>query len=101
MYASKKLKNKMFSFKKIIAFDLDGTLSVSKSQMTKDMALLVLRLMEQKTVVVISGGMFDQFKNQFLSEFEKINPPSYLLKNVILLPTSGSQRYEYDETQKK
>jgi len=82
--------------KKIIAFDLDGTLTVSKSPITTEMANLIKKLTTQKIVVIISGGSFHQFETQFLPLF--LNDINLVdsLKNLILLPTSGSQRYEYD-----
>jgi phosphomannomutase len=83
--------------KKIVAFDLDGTLTVSKSRITDEMAHLVVKLGEKYIVVVTSGGSFDQFKTQFLPSFAKIDIRPEILRNMILLPTSGSQRYQYDE----
>ncbi len=91
----------MLPSKKIIAFDLDGTLTVSKSLITEDMAYLVKELIKKKLVVVISGGWIKQFQTQFLSPF--FNDDSFIpfIHNLILLPTSGSQRYEYDEKKKE
>src|SRR3989339_481708 len=68
----KKLKN-MLPDKKIISFDIDGTLTASKTLITESMANLIKELVKKKMVVAIAGG------------------------NFTLLPTSGSQRYEYDE----
>lgn len=82
--------------KKIIAFDLDGTLAVSKQPITKDMARLIEELSKEKIVAVISGGTFKQFSTQFLPAFSKEDLSSPFIKNLILLPTSGSQRYEYN-----
>jgi phosphomannomutase len=86
----------MLQNKKIIAFDLDGTLAVSKRPITEEMAHLVEELAKQKIVVIISGGTFKQFNTQFLPAFNKEGFSPSFVKNLILLPTSGSQRYEYD-----
>jgi len=83
--------------KKIIAFDLDGTLAESKSQMTDEMASLIIELLKEKMVVIISGGSLDQFKKQFLPSLAKKKEYKFFVKNLILLPTSGSQRYEFDK----
>lgn len=91
----------MLPNKKIIAFDLDGTLSVSKSVITLDMGDLVKKLAKQKMVVVISGGSFSQFKTQFLPPFHDDESMIPFIHNLTLLPTSGSQRYEYDEIRKE
>lgn len=95
------INNTTKSSKKIIAFDLDGTLAESKQHLESDMSKLLCLLAESKIVVVISGGSFDQFKKQFLPFFvpDKENE-DLIYKNLILLPTSGSRRYQYD-TEKK
>ncbi|MEI6580707.1 MAG: HAD-IIB family hydrolase [bacterium] len=91
----------MLQNKKIIAFDLDGTLAVSKRPITEEMAHLVEDLAKNKIVVIISGGTFKQFNTQFLPVFSKDGFSSSFVKNLILLPTSGSQRYEYDLEKKE
>jgi hypothetical protein len=83
--------------KKIIAFDLDGTLAVSKQPITEEMAKQIKNLAKEKIVVIISGGSFKQFKTQFLPPF--LNDSNFSsIKNIILLPTSGSQRYEFNKS---
>lgn len=91
----------MLPDKKIISFDLDGTLTVSKSPITKEMALLVKELIKERMVVVISGGSFKQFQNQFFPPFRDDDSLTPFISNLILLPTSGSQRYEFDKTKKE
>lgn len=76
--------------KKIIAFDLDGTLAESKHSMTQDMATLVSKLAQQIKVIVISGGSYSQYQKQFIPMIG-----SEHLENIILMPTNGSVRYEY------
>lgn len=79
--------------KKIVAFDLDGTLTESKQSLRPEMASLLARLTTKTTVVVISGASFRQFKKQFLAHWSESES---IKENLILLPTSGSQCYEYD-----
>lgn len=87
----------MTNLKKIIAFDLDGTLAESKQALSFDMAELLCRLAKNKKVAIISGGSFNQFKKQFLPFFNpKTDDESLVYSNLILLPTSGSRRYQYD-----
>lgn len=84
--------------KKITAFDLDGTLAESKQVLKPDMAELLCLLAKDKKVVIISGGSFNQFKKQFLPSFSpKEEDKDIVYSNLILLPTSGSRRYEFDE----
>ncbi len=86
--------------KKIIIFDLDGTLAVSKSPIAPAMGDLVKQLAKRTMVVIISGGSFNQFKTQFLPPFHNDDSMTPFIRNLTLLPTSGSQRYEYDEAKK-
>lgn len=90
----------MLPAQKIIAFDLDGTLTVSKSPITDEMADLVKQLAKQKLVVIISGGWMKQFQTQFLPPFHSDESMAPFVHNLILLPTSGSQRYEYNQAEK-
>ncbi len=91
----------MLPHKKITSFDLDGTLTVSKSPITPEMAELIKELVKQKMVLVISGGWFKQFESQFLPFFHKDDSIMPFIHNLILLPCSGSQRYEYDQAKKE
>ena len=90
----------MLPAKKIIAFDLDGTLSKSKTPITEEMGELVKQLAKKIMVIVTSGGSYNQFKTQFLPPFHSDDSMLPLIHNLILLPTSGSQRYEYDQVKK-
>ncbi len=56
---------------KLIIFDLDGTLTPSKTDMDGEMAELIERLLEKKMVAVIGGGKYEQFQKQFLSVLSK------------------------------
>lgn len=76
-----------FKDKKVVIFDLDGTLAVSKSPMDSEMAGLIQKLLEVKKVVVVSGGAFRQFEEQFLKNISKGSN----LTNLILMPTSGAE----------
>ncbi|MES2986041.1 MAG: HAD-IIB family hydrolase [Patescibacteria group bacterium] len=76
--------------KKIIAFDLDGTLAESKHPISQDMAILISKLTEKAKVIVISGGSYSQYEKQFIPQMGTEH-----LENIILMPTNGSVRYEY------
>ncbi|MCC7356367.1 MAG: HAD-IIB family hydrolase [Candidatus Doudnabacteria bacterium] len=79
--------------KKLIVFDLDGTLADSKSVMGDEMAELITRLLQTKKVAVIGGGKYDLFKWQFIGALKKV--PKNLLQNLFLFPTSGNAFYRY------
>lgn len=81
--------------KKIIAFDLDDTLSITKSPITGKMSQLLNQLLENYEVCVISGGNLDQFKMQVL---DPLGTESHNLNKLHLMPTCGTRYYRYDET---
>jgi phosphomannomutase len=85
-------KPKNLQDKELIVFDLDGTLSESKSPMDAEMAGLLTKLLEKKKVSVIGGGIYSIFQSQFL---KSLNAPAELLKNLYLFPTTGTVFYRY------
>lgn len=80
--------------KKLIAFDLDDTLAVTKSPISDRMSGLLGRLLEKYNVCVISGGKFEQFKVQVV---DRLDVPERILDNLHLMPTCGTRYYRYDE----
>jgi HAD superfamily hydrolase (TIGR01484 family) len=80
--------------KEIVIFDLDQTLTESKSDLDSEMADLLDKLLKIKKVVVISGGSFNQFLNQFIGKLKAGSN----LSNLTLLPTSGTRMYIWNST---
>ena len=78
--------------KRIIAFDLDGTLAVSKQALDDDMARRLSQLLSLCPVCVISGGDWPQFLTQVVDRL----PPATRLDNLILMPTTGAKYYRFD-----
>lgn len=79
--------------RKVIAFDLDGTLAPSKSPLPDRMAELLDQLLEHYHVCVISGGKFGQFEKQLLANL-KAGPMN--LERLHLMPTCGTRYLKYD-----
>lgn len=77
--------------KKLVVFDLDGTLADSKSFLDVEMARLFHSLLAVVPTAVISGAAWPQFQKQLLAA---LTPGDYL-KNLSLLPTCGTQFYRY------
>ena len=77
----------------LIAFDIDGTLTRSKSPIEDnplvdtDMSDLLNKLIVKYKVAIISGASYKQFDSQILTHLTK-DPE--LLKNLYLLPTNGT-----------
>lgn len=77
--------------KKLIAFDLDGTLALSKQPLDDEMADLLARLTTVAMVDIISGGDWPQFEKQVISRM-----PGYAnLDNFIISPTTGTKLYRH------
>lgn len=77
--------------KKLIIFDLDGTLAESKSAVDSEMAALLQELMALLHVAIISGGAWPQFEKQVLA---KINKDAQF-NNLSILPTCGTRYYTF------
>jgi HAD superfamily hydrolase (TIGR01484 family) len=84
--------------KKLIAFDLDGTLAPSKSPAHDRMTTALAGLLDNFQVCVISGGKFEQFEKQLLGNLEAT--PEQLEK-LHIMPTCGTRYYNYDMADNK
>ncbi len=78
--------------KKLIVFDLDGTLAESKSSLDTEMDALLGSLLTIVKVAIISGGAWTQFETQLLANLSH----DERLKNLSLLPTCGTRFYRYE-----
>ena len=82
--------------KKLFVFDLDGTLAPSKSPLGADVAVLLHDLLGVMKVAgypwcSYGGGDWSQFQKQLLANL----PDDERMKDLYLLPTCGTQFYEY------
>jgi hypothetical protein len=77
--------------KKLIVFDLDGTLAASKAAIDPEMATLFAALLDVVRVAIISGGALPQFKTQVIAHL----PAGATLANLSLLPTCGTRFLVY------
>lgn len=78
----------------VMAFDLDDTLAISKSQIDPEMAALLGRLLERLEVCIISGGRFEQFDDQVLKH---LDIAAGLKAKLHLMPTCGTRYYRWQE----
>ena len=79
--------------RKVIAFDLDGTLAPSKSPLPDRMSKDLNELLEKYQVLVMSGGKFEQFEKQLLGN---LHAPAGLLDKLHLMPTCGTRYYRFE-----
>jgi HAD superfamily hydrolase (TIGR01484 family) len=80
--------------KKLIIFDLDGTLAQSKSAIDSETAELLQGLLAVAQVAVISGGDWPQFEKQLLRNLDQ----SSVMENLHLLPTCGTKYFRFTES---
>lgn len=80
--------------KKVIAFDLDDTLAITKSPISDRMGAILVDILEHYDVCIISGGKFEQFKKQVV---DRLEAPAHKLNRMHLMPTCGTRYYRYDE----
>lgn len=78
--------------RKLIAFDLDGTLAPSKSPLPDRISFALNKLLDKYQVLVMSGGKYEQFQKQLLENL-KVEPSK--LKKLHLMPTCGTCYYRF------
>lgn len=77
--------------KRLVAFDLDGTLAESKQMLTREMADLLARLLDIVDAAVISGGDWPQFRHQVAERL----PVGTRRRGLWLMPTTGTKLYRH------
>ena len=82
----------METVKRLVVFDLDGTLAESKQAIDPEMGRLLTELLTLRAVAVISGGDWPQFERQLVGFL----PAEAVLTRLFLLPTSGTKLYQFD-----
>lgn len=80
--------------KKLLAFDLDDTLAISKSAISDRMAEVLGKILDTFEVCIISGGKIEQFHKQVIDRLD-VSPQQ--LRNLHLMPTCGTRYYRYNE----
>ena len=79
--------------KKIICFDLDGTLAPSKERLDDEMAELVSKLLEKYHMSVITWWWPDRFQRQI---FDHITTNENLLNKFIACPNCGTKMLRFE-----
>ncbi|HEX8993974.1 MAG TPA: HAD-IIB family hydrolase [Candidatus Paceibacterota bacterium] len=82
----------MTTHPQLVAFDLDGTLTESKSAMTPEMGALLGNLLAHTPVAIMSGGAWHQFEKQLLPAL----PQDANLASLFLFPVSAAQCYRFE-----
>jgi HAD superfamily hydrolase (TIGR01484 family) len=80
--------------KKVLAFDLDDTLAITKSPLHDSMVEVLSEILEHFDVCVISGGRYEQFQIQIIDQLH-VSPAK--LSRLHLMPTCGTRYYRFDQ----
>jgi phosphomannomutase len=80
--------------KKVLAFDLDDTLAITKSPISDQMAEILGDILEEFEICIISGGRYEQFKTQVV---DRLHIEPHKLNRLHLMPTCGTRYYRYNE----
>jgi phosphomannomutase len=79
--------------KRLVAFDLDGTLALSKQPLDDEMAALLAQLTQVALVDIISGGDWPQFEKQVVGRM----PADTAFEQLIIQPTTGTKLYRFGD----
>ncbi|WP_454083312.1 HAD-IIB family hydrolase [Georgenia sp. Marseille-Q6866] len=79
---------------RLVAFDLDDTLTPSKSPIHPEMAEALTALLAVVPVCIISGGQLEQFTTQVT---ERLELDDAARSRLHLMPTCGTRYYRYDD----
>lgn len=77
--------------KKLIAFDMDGTLCSSRCKTDSELAGLLNKLYQKYIVVIITGWDYESMLRQII----EVLPTQENLKNLYLYPNTGTKKYYY------
>lgn len=80
--------------KKLIAFDLDGTITESKSPMDAEMAALFCRILDRMSIAVITGGGYERFELQF----QALQCTNEQRRRLFFFPTTGTRFYRFTDS---
>jgi len=78
---------------KLIAFDLDNTLTPTKSPADEEMITLLSQLLQKYKVAIITWGKFETINMQIISHFKNDS----FLHNLYILPTIWTRMYQYKD----
>lgn len=79
--------------KKLIVFDIDGTLTPSKAPADMEMIQLMLKLLDKRSVAIIGGGKYSLFKEQLI---EQLPSEDKRLEKLYLFPTNSTAFYRFN-----
>lgn len=83
--------------KKLLAFDMDDTIAITKSPISDRMAEAFNNILDTFDICIISGGNYNLFHKQFI---DRLDLSDEKLGRIHLMPTTGTRYYRYDAAAK-
>jgi len=80
--------------KKVLAFDMDDTIAITKSPISDRMANVFNEVLDNFDICIISGGKYELFQKQVI---DRLDISVDKLKRIHLMPTCGTRYYRFDE----
>jgi phosphomannomutase len=80
--------------KNVVLFDMDGTLTPARKEMTQDTLDALLVLLQYADVGIVSGSPFEYIKEQCGLLFNGLN--EYSLQDLLILPCNGTQKFSWE-----
>lgn len=80
---------------KIFLFDIDGTITEPRKQISNDMLIYLDKLHKIGKIGFVTGSNFDYIKEQILN-YIPTKKYNNLLKNIILLPCNGTKKFIFN-----
>jgi len=78
---------------KLIAFDLDGTLTESKQPIDNSIVKFLTNLAHDYEIAIITGGTLEQIQTQVLDRI-----PDWVEDKMHLMPCSGAEYFRFGQT---
>ena len=79
--------------KNVVLFDMDGTLTPARKEMSRDILDALLLLLEYADIGIVSGSPFEYIQQQCRLLFEVTNHAA--LGDLLILPCNGTQKYAW------
>lgn len=81
--------------KKVLAFDMDDTLTAAKTPMDQEMAEVLVELLDKYHVAIVSGAKYEQFLVQIVEPLLEAGATSAQLRQLHLFVTQGTRYYRF------
>lgn len=83
--------------RKVLAFDMDNTLTAAKTPMSAEIAGVLAELLGKYEIAVISGAKYEQFLAQIVDPLRAVGATDAQLRQLHLFVTQGTRYYRFKD----